>query len=679
MNTTLSSIFLRLDVNMRNLTSKAIAQIIVKIIYSNVSPMSKRDIKESLANINDCRHLNDVEIDAILESLTEKEIKLDKGKYYISSAKRRIIDTSIQESELRKNQIVDKYFLRLNTRPDVIHEWLTEVTIKFFEVYSEEWISDLTAKTHQITSSRDSIFSLVTNFTNNYKQIDTEDKKVLPIRFLEFICASDKIVEEFLWEYGVAAFASKLIRTKHGIDKFTLETFRGSHCILDTNILMFIALESRYKDAFVAIERVFSDLDITCQIFKITQKEYENKIAYQRNITLHNLDKYGYDVISLANDDFTRAAVAMHCDNEQDFERFFDVSLSIPTSLHDTVPISVLDDNVGMLEAIDEASYDENLKNELSENFKRVAKREKSKSALCHDAGMIGGVTFLRKDDATKEKKYFILSEEISVNQYSKSHGFVKELPLALRVDTLINLLAVNNGGDTFDAADYMPLFANIIRMGLMPHKETFRQTELYQLYQMNQKIASLPVENTKQIVHAMHRKFMDGVEEGELLRDLNDMVTKGEIEAKQLLAKAEDEVYHLSKQRSYEEQQKKLAISALQSEIRTRVAEDYDNITKSKKKKFWILMPVIVLLLTVIVVFCIYKLGANPPFGATLIISIIVDVVLGFLGNNLYLSKTLIERSNSRTSNIERETQERLVLRMQGAKISQGSDDGFE
>ena len=117
MNTTLNSIFLRLDVNMRNLTSKAIAQIIVKIIYSNVSPMSKRDIRESLANINDCKHLNDTEIDAILESLTENEIKSDKGRYSISSAKRRIIDASIQESDLRRDQILDKYFFSPEFKP----------------------------------------------------------------------------------------------------------------------------------------------------------------------------------------------------------------------------------------------------------------------------------------------------------------------------------------------------------------------------------------------------------------------------------------------------------------------------------------------------------------------------------------------------------------------------------
>ena len=246
-------------------------------------------------------------------------------------------------------------------------------------------------------------------------------------------------------------------------------------------------------------------------------------------------------------------------------------------------------------------------------------------------------------------------------------------MPLALRVDTFINLLAVNNGGDTFDAVDYMPLFANIIRMGLMSHKETFRQTELYQLYQMNQKIASLPVENTKHIVYEMHRRFTDGVEEGELLRDLNDMVTKGEIEAKHLLTKAEDELYHLNKQRSYEEEQKKLAISALKSEIKARVIEDFDNTTRSIRTKFWIVMPIILLILTGIVLFCIYRLSDNPSFGTTLVISILVDVVLGFLSNNLYLSKIIKDRTDSRSKNIEKETQQRLALRIQSAQINDG------
>ena len=68
-------------------------------------------------------------------------------------------------------------------------------------------------------------------------------------------------------------------------------------------------------------------------------------------------------------------------------------------------------------------------------------------------------------------------------------------LPLALRVETLINVLALNNGGDSFDADDYMPLFASIIQNGFQPLKDTFVQEDLYAIYEMNQQIALLPEE----------------------------------------------------------------------------------------------------------------------------------------------------------------------------------------
>ena len=75
MNETLNSIFVRLDVNLQNLTSRAIAQIIVKILYVHNDGMSKNEIKNELAVINNQCHLNDTEIDDILASLVPSEIK----------------------------------------------------------------------------------------------------------------------------------------------------------------------------------------------------------------------------------------------------------------------------------------------------------------------------------------------------------------------------------------------------------------------------------------------------------------------------------------------------------------------------------------------------------------------------------------------------------------------------
>ena len=46
MNDTLNSIFVRLDVSLQNLSSKAIAQIIVKLLYKHDGRMKKQAIYE---------------------------------------------------------------------------------------------------------------------------------------------------------------------------------------------------------------------------------------------------------------------------------------------------------------------------------------------------------------------------------------------------------------------------------------------------------------------------------------------------------------------------------------------------------------------------------------------------------------------------------------------------------
>ena len=480
MNDTLNSIFVRLDVSLQNLSSKAIAQIIVKLLYKHDGRMKKQAIYDALANVNCCNHLGKKDVDEILDKLSEREIQYKGGDYYLSQSKKEKIKKSIEESEERKKRILEKYFSRLNTNSEILSAWLQDASIKFFEVYSEEWISDLKANTKRIAASEESIRNLITNRTLNNKALDSEDKAILPKKFFDFVNTSEKDVDAYLWEYGTSAFSSKLIRTMHGVDQITIETFRNSHCILDTNILMFISLESRYREAIIAIEKVFQDLGVKASIFYITKQEYEGRIGQQRDDTLKNIEKLGYDIASIPNDDFTNHAKDLGCRTLEHFKTFFDVTLKLPEYIHDKVKIEILDTQ-SIATAIETAQNNESLKDKLNNLFKSVVGHDKSKWGLKHDIGLLEGAKYLRNDSLTKDEKFFILSEEISVNQYARDCGFRNGLPLALRVDTLINLLAVNNGGDTFDAADYSPLFANIIRMGLIPQEETFRQSELYQ------------------------------------------------------------------------------------------------------------------------------------------------------------------------------------------------------
>ena len=660
LNDTLNSIFVRLDVSMQNLSSKALAQLIVKILYAHDRRMNKNEIKEELAKVNGGKRIGDQEVNDLLESLSQHEIKYDEGKYYLSQPKRSKINESIIKAEERNENILNRFFTRLETPKDIIKEWLNDATIKFFEVYSEEWISDLKASTNFVASNGESIKNLIENRTESNKKINKDDKKVLPKLFFDFVNTSDGDVDDYLWEYGTSAFASKLIRTMHGVDTYTIDTFRNSHCILDTNILMFIALESRYKDAFKSIEKVFNDLGVKVSILYITKHEYENRVANQKRITLHNLDKFGYDITTLPNDDFTAYAKSLNCKTVEDFEIFFDQTLKIPEFINETVSIKVLD-NKSINSAVEKAQEDDGLKTELNNLFKTFAKHDKFEAALKHDIGLIEAVRFLRNDEFTRNEKYFIISEEISINQYSKKCGFVNDLPLCLRVDTLINLLAVNNGGDTFDSTDYTPLFANIIRLGLTPSKDTFRQTELYQYYKMNSKIADLPSDTTKEIVEEMHKKMMDGEDDNDLLRDLNELVTDGEIKAKKELEQTKDELHITTKDRDNEREKRKRAETKLREEIKKTVTKEYDDDTKRLKFKYWLTIPIILMVLAVIAFF-VMNYNDSITTGVSLLLSfpigVIASLVVALYGDKKYINT----RKRNRDVEINRITDERLL-----------------
>ena len=653
MNDTLNSIFVRLDVSLQNLSSKAIAQIIVKLLYKHDGRMKKQAIYDALAKVNSCNHLGKKDVDEILDKLSEREIQHKGGDYYLSHSKKEKIKKSIEESEERKKRILEKYFSRLNTTSEILSAWLQDASIKFFEVYSEEWISDLKANTKRIAASEESIRNLITNRTLNNKALDSEDKAILPKKFFDFVNTSEKDVDAYLWEYGTSAFSSKLIRSMHGVDQITIETFRNSHCILDTNILMFISLESRYRDAIIAIEKVFQDLGVKASIFYITKQEYEGRIGQQKDDTLKNIEKLGYDIASIPNDDFTNHAKDLGCRTLEHFKTFFDVTLKLPEYIHDKVKIEILDTQ-SIATAIETAQNNESLKDKLNNLFKSVVGHDKSKWALKHDIGLLEGAKYLRNDSLTKDEKFFILSEEISVNQYSRDCGFRNGLPLALRVDTLINLLAVNNGGDTFDAADYTPLFANIIRMGLIPQEETFRQSELYQYYKMNSKIANLPKDTTCEIVTEMHKKMMDGMKEDELLRELNEMVTDGEIKASKALDQAKDDLYHAQKEIEKSKNQNSKLREKIKADIKEQITNKYDQETirlkRGYKRKFLLFVTIFVVLLV-----CGTLFTDSIPFWISLIFSLIVSVLATYLCNIQTDKKIVEERARKRDTEINR------------------------
>ena len=75
------------------------------------------------------------------------------------------------------------------------------------------------------------------------EHLNEEDKKWLKEQFVKFIDSDDAEDNLLFWYYGISMFSSRLITARNYADGITIDMFRDSKFILDTNILMILDLE----------------------------------------------------------------------------------------------------------------------------------------------------------------------------------------------------------------------------------------------------------------------------------------------------------------------------------------------------------------------------------------------------------------------------------------------------
>lgn len=538
----LQSIYIQVDASYETLTNSAIAQLLVKLLFRCAEPVSDKELLGIYTNDLPKKSIDEAVYSKILEQLVDKhEIQYKNKKYYLSTAKKKKIQQSIDEAHNRVEQILQKYFRgKYHSSDEIVSRWFEDVTFRFFEIYADAWISSLLEGGSAINNQAESIKSTIENRTKSFPDIDKRDLNILPTLFFSFITARDSIVDAYLWEHGTSRFAAQLISNRHGINQLTIDAFKDSTCVLDTNILIFIALAAgSVKDSFKLLEQTFQQLNINSQILYITSEEYRHRVSIQRDATLNNISHFGSKNSSnIANDDFTKCAKALHCESEEDFARFFDSIQDFPEVIHENVEIELFDNDRQLNDVITRAQNDEDKKQYLNSLYIAIKNRDKRPNALTHDVGLIEGVKHLRANG----HKVFILSEEASINAYSKNQPLDKGLPLAIGIDTLLNVLATN-GGTITDSSEYTALYATLIRHNLFPHEQTFTQCQLYELYKLNNRIAKLTEEETERIAWEAHEKMVKGLPEEDLRLFINDTITASELALRDEISKKEEEL----------------------------------------------------------------------------------------------------------------------------------------
>lgn len=640
----LRSMYLQLDTTTKYLTRNAESQLLVKIIFQHHNSTFK-EICRFYKDFVKCE--NEERLDAVLSELIKNgEIVKKNGKYSIPKSKAEKIKVALEESQNRFQRIIDN-FKPFFSDSKVVSEWLIDAMMHFFGTFSDDWISDLCYKANAIARREDSILDVIQKRTANNKDLHKQDKEELPRKFLQLILKRELDITHFLWEYGTAAFSAKLIKNSYTTDDLTLETFKDCHCILDTNILMHIGLESsEYYTSFKVLENVFKELGINAGILYITQREYITAVQNKKEQVINLVAKYDREVLEASSDQYLKTAIKRHCKTEEDYKRFFSSLEQVPKHIYENTPINLYDDDQVLEEKIIKAQLDETKLLELNSIYKNITGKDKRENALLHDVGLINGAHYLRD-----KGKYFILSQEVSVNTYAKQKPFVNKLPIAMRIQTLLNVLALN-GNTHIVNEDYKSLFANMIREGLQPNSDTFTAADLSIMLEKNEQISKLPSNKIIEIANQIHQERLLGVSENQITMNMTRNIQGAKIEAVEDLTKAREELSSEKRDNirsKREANRNKLALTR-------RIENDVRNEVKWKTVWYWVKFLVCIIILALLVILTAGLFGLK-----NLIVELLSFCITGLICY-LLKPKTIFQKKNiSKDDFIKEEIQRRL------------------
>jgi hypothetical protein len=520
----LQSLYVKTDTTCTELSKAGLLQIILKIVYSYNSQITRAELLGEIRGILDTLVGEQLLEEALTTLTDEGKIKDSKSKISLSSTIQKKFDIAHAAYKERQSRIYESYFSKASSTEDAIENWFENITIKFFTKFRGEWIAEKAYKA-KVQSPYEGLKKLIKQETAKDENIDTPDKEWLCNQYLIFFNSNDSDLDSVFWDYGTAAYTSSLIKSSTTSNQVTVNLIKDSKFVLDTNILMHLPLEAGdYYTSYKALAEVFEKLNIKPGYFYISRDEYINSVARKKEQILKVIDNYEDEIIEDIKGDFIRTAKARMCKTTEDFETFFDTLIDPPSHFINGLKMEVFD-SPQLQEVFEKAKEDEALKIELNSIFtnrqkKFLAKtkntsdkkkeqkiRNKKPGALNHDAGLIRGTEYLKSEN----EKCFILTRDITVKQYGINTSNRDEASISIGLDTLISLLAINDGGLDMNPDNFKPLFAKIIKLSLLPERNTIRPEDLARLLDIEQDIARLPHDAVVAIVNEAHSLQIKG------------------------------------------------------------------------------------------------------------------------------------------------------------------------
>lgn len=487
---------------------RAFAQLITKALFlaGDDAYLSIDAIRAAVADIAAGATPGRKDIVAAIDLLKGREILRPRNrKFGLKRSARRQLDAQLAERRERISAILMRHFPRVADESQLAI-WLDRMCVAFFVRHSTRWVASMTRGTLLPPATEVLLQTQAVEIAHDLSISVPADRLLKNFdRFLKSELPEDN---RHLWTIGMAAFAARLVAAGSAADPISIHELRDRTFLLDTNVLLAVALESdRYAQSLAALGLALSAINVELVYTQTTLEEYQGVIDYWQDITTTALETKGPDVVRKASDQWIRVAVKRGCMLTSDFVRFFDELRDPPGSIEETIPIS-LRDTPEVAEASRAGSENEGRVIEIQGFWATRRPRAKSKQKAAHDAALSEVAERLTSEgNPTSVVTLDRTMHELAL-EWSRPLGE----PLWILLDALIQVLALDRAGPSIEATDFAPLFMSLVAHDFEPGPNGFQIEDLQWLDELEQDVGDLPPEQIEDLAKLAHRLRMAGL-----------------------------------------------------------------------------------------------------------------------------------------------------------------------
>ena len=650
----LHTISLRHDNTLKSLTKQALAQIILKLIFiNNEKGLTVTQLRQLVKDETDVRFTQKDIIDSLrwLEN-DGKKIYKKATKFRIKPKYLKEIKKEVDRTNQLHNNVVSNWFkqsesYKAENGEVKVLEWFQNLMIEFFKDYSYDWIRDLKKQRGNGKKKTPNLEKIIDNSLEKSNLLEA-DYDWLKRQFVKFIESDRHEDNEVLWNYASSRFSATLLTARNFADDFSLDQFNGATSILDTNILMILELEDyEQSQAINTLADFFVKHDISPKYFYISRDEYGRAIGPKRSSTLKSYDEYSFGVFKETDCIFINTAIKRGCVEREDFVTFFDQIMDVPETFGGSLQLEC-EDNAELISVFESAENDEVLKEKINTVYKRRTENDKRETPKKHDAALYRGAEHLKKKGKT-----LILTRDSILREFAYEDAVRDELPLAIGVDSLIQLLALDAGGTGNTSSNFIPLFSKLVRTSLFPDKDMFKPEDLEYILESRINIMQLDDEHIIEIAKKVNKLRYNRSDDDDVALEIRRLFQMGVGDMKEEIQKAVGD-----------KELAKKDVAALGSSLENFKDELYDTkveneTSKARRKVQWNYVKLSFLILLISILF--YFLYTNVGIETSWIVvccNVVSDIAASFLltilafGNKLKIPKEEIKERVRREIN---------------------------